>query len=634
MKEKEIKLYYNMEERRVECEMKYGCDYFVEIKEFLKNKNFYWCNPLKIWYRKDFYSEDLKNISEELGKWDNVLLDPSLSPFGEMLINNETRNYEHSFSVDCLGLGPEWDSFEEDNNISGDLYKFQKSFLEYMEKTGNTRVLLADQMGLGKSLMAISFYQLKYLKEEVKKLLIVCPASLKLNWQRELNKWIGGKLSSLILFGWDGDEKLEDSDVVIINYSIFEKRKEYLKTFNFDMLILDEVHLLKNYKSKRYRAISDFVKKSDLKYIFALSGTPFLNYPKELITLLQLFGKLNYFGGFWQYMNKYCDAGSRYIYVKGGKRQKIQNWNGINNLDDLRKRLRSLFMIRREKSEVLDLPEKREMVVYFDMDKEYKEKYEFVTNNVREYFLAKVEGDEKKWKIINKWIDSMKRGIFSGKFDKIRNMLDSSWGEVLSQIEALKQVTAESKLEPAREWIHNFLDTTNEKIVIFTRHHNILNGLVEEFEPWGVRTIEGKQKAEVRQMNIDDFQEKDDVRLMIANLRAGGIGITLSKASTVVFMEMDWNYATHEQGADRLHRLGQNKRVDVYYFITGNTIDEWLYEMIINKKEAFDQVFKNLNREEYEENMLQVGEWDESGSYKCIGNEKNCGKNISEKLNE
>jgi len=336
----------------------------------------------------------------------------------------------------------------------------------------------------------------------------------------------------------------------------------------------------------------DFVKTIDPKYILALTGTPFLNYPKELITLLQLFKRLDYFGGFWLFMKRYCDLGDKWIFVRGGEKRKVHNWNGAKNLDDLNQRLRSLFMVRREKKDVIDLPEKREMEVYFAMDSDFRERYDFVNDNVREYFLAKYEGDERKWNIIDRWMNNMSKGIFSEDFAQVRGMLGASWGQVLSQMEALKQVTAESKLGPAKEWIHNFLDTTDEKIVIFTKHRNILEDLVEEFGYWGVRTIEGKQKADIRQNNIDDFQEKENVRLMIANIRAGGIGITLNKASTVIFMELDWNYAIHEQASDRLHRIGQENRVDVYFFIAADTIDEYLYKMIVKKKEAFDEVFK------------------------------------------
>lgn len=589
----DVKLFF--EGDKVICEMEYDCKHFEEIKEYLKKRNFRWSNPRKIWYRKNFYSKDLESIVKRLKKWEHVSIDPSVSTFVETLHSSETENYERSFAIDYSDRI--LDHFEEALNIRGNLYDFQKGFLEYLEETGNTKVLLADQMGLGKTIMGIALYQVLRRKNGIKKLLVVCPASVKLNWQREIEKWIDdGIIMSQILFGWKGYESYDeygDLDVMIINYSIFEKRKEDLEKFNPDMLILDESQYIKNYKAKRTKAILDFVKKIDPEHILALTGTPFLNYPRELITLLQLFKKLDYFGGFWRFMKKYCDAGEQWVYIKGGERRRFHNWNGAKNLDDLSMRLRSLLMIRREKKDVLDLPEKRELEVYFAMDPEFEERYQIVNDNVRMYFSAKYEDDEKKWKIIEEWLKAISLGIYSEEFAQIRRMLGSSWGEVLSQIEALKQVVAESKLEPAMEWIHNFLDTTDEKIVIFTRHKNILNALAEEFKDWGMRTIEGQQKVEIRQQNIDDFQEKKNVRLMVANIRAGGIGITLNKASTVIFLELDWNYSLHEQASDRLHRIGQKNRVDAYFFLTAGTIDEWLYSMVIKKKRIFDEVFKS-----------------------------------------
>jgi len=271
-----------------------------------------------------------------------------------------------------------------------------------------------------------------------------------------------------------------------------------------------------------------------------LTGTPILNRPNELISQLQILDRLDPLGGYTYFSKRYCQASyNRFGYTN----------KGADNLDELHTRLRSTCLIRRTKQEVLsELPEKERTIIPVEID------------NRNEY--QKAEKDFITW------------------LKEVKGKIGSLSAEAIVKIEYLKQIVADGKLNQAIDWIKSFLKT-EQKLVVFSNHIKIQQNLLKNF-PFSA-TIFGKDCLEKRQESVNKFQTDDNYKLILCSLKAGGVGITLTASSTVLFLELGWTPADHEQAEDRIHRIGQTNQVNIYYMIGYNTIEDWIVELI-NKK--------------------------------------------------
>jgi len=434
-------------------------------------------------------------------------------------------------------------------HILNKLRPFQIAGVLYAVSKG--KCFIADEMGLGKTIQAIaSVITLKAFPA-----LVVCPASLKLNWEKEIHKWSPD--SKIYMF--NGTSAIDfmlgrfpkDADFAICNYELLKNYNEEIIKHGFKCVIFDESHYLKNIGAQRTKLS---IKVADpVKHIFLLTGTPILNRPQELVSQLRVLRLLQIFGGEAQFQREFCVYyGNTFVRPK--------------NLDRLNERLRSLAYIRRKKMDVLtELPPKQKDVIEVEITN--RPEYEFALKDLINYL-----------KLNKNYSDERARAAFMAA--------------ALTQVEFLKQIIARGKFDAVCEWIENFLES-GEKLVVFSIHIEIQKQLMVRFPD--AAHLFSADDLEERNRNVEKFQTDENCKLFIASLQAGGLGITLTAASNVVTIELGWNPAVHEQAEDRLHRIGQTDNVMAYYFLGTNTIDQDIWQLIEQKRIIVDAVHEGTD---------------------------------------
>ena len=423
--------------------------------------------------------------------------------------------------------------------LNGTLMPYQKAGVAYAGSVG--RCLIADQMGLGKTVEAIA--SLEY--RDAFPAIIVCPASLKENWKREINKWLPHRSVNIL----SGKGNIANVDVNIVNYDIIGRFVEPIMHLKPMGLVLDESHYVKTSKTKRTEAVRDIAKKVPQSgTVLLLSGTPVTNRPEELVSQLEILGMLSRFGGKWAFLKRYTNA-----YHNGF------GWDtkGASNLNELNMKLRQNCYIRRTKDEVLkELPAKTRNVVHVEPSgKGYAE-------------YRKAEGDLLAFLAENGY-------------------RASDTAEHLRRTTVLKRLAADAKMESVIEWIDSFLESCDRKLVVFAHNVAIVDYLAGKY---GNLRVSGQDSMEDRQHAVDSFQKDHKARVIVLNLQAGGVGLTLTAGSDVCFVQQGWTPGEHDQAEDRCHRIGQENSVQVWYLIGVNTIDEDIYDLIDAKRAVVDAV--------------------------------------------
>ncbi len=414
--------------------------------------------------------------------------------------------------------------------LNGTLMPYQKAGVAYAGSVG--RCLIADQMGLGKTVEAIA--SLEY--RDAFPAIIVCPASLKENWKREINKWLPHRSVNIL----SGKGNIANVDVNIVNYDIIGRFVEPIMHLKPMGLVLDESHYVKTSKTKRTEAVRDIAKKVPQSgTVLLLSGTPVTNRPEELVSQLEILGMLSRFGGKWAFLKRYTNA-----YHNGF------GWDtkGASNLNELNMKLRQNCYIRRTKDEVLkELPAKTRNVVHVEPSgKGYAE-------------YRKAEGDLLAFLAENGY-------------------RASDTAEHLRRTTVLKRLAADAKMESVIEWIDSFLESCDRKLVVFAHNVAIVDYLAGKY---GNLRVSGQDSMEDRQHAVDSFQKDPKARVIVLNLQAG---------SDVCFVQQGWTPGEHDQAEDRCHRIGQENSVQVWYLIGVNTIDEDIYDLIDAKRAVVDAV--------------------------------------------
>jgi len=398
------------------------------------------------------------------------------------------------------------------------------------------------------------------LESNAKKILIVCPASLKINWSREIQNYTDRKI--LIV---EGGKWGSTFDFYIINYDIVknyhsidsedENGVKYLENVGFDLAIVDEAHYLSNTTANRTKLMNDLLEK--IPKVWLLTGTPMTSRPINYYNLLKIVESpvtLN-----WQhYVYRYCKG----YQFKVGKR-KIWNTSGASNLDELRERTKNI-VLRRMKTDILDLPDKIITPIFLEL------------NNTSTY---------------NSELDD---------FIKIsnENKKDENITITLNRLSNVRKIIAQEKVSYTCELIDRFIEQ-DKKVIVFTNYTSTLNEIHEKYSKISV-TLEGKTPKNKRQENVDKFQTDSKIKIFISNIVAGGVGITLTEAEAVIMNDLAFVPALHSQAEDRAFRYGQKKNVLVYYPIFENTIEMIIYNILNKKKNIIDQV---MGDGEYSENF-------------------------------
>jgi SWI/SNF-related matrix-associated actin-dependent regulator 1 of chromatin subfamily A len=404
------------------------------------------------------------------------------------------------------------------------------------------RFILADDMGLGKTTSTV----VAALETEAKKILVICPASLKINWQREIQNY-----TDRPTFICDG-KKYEDADFVIINYDIIKnfhdpenEQDSLILKSKFDLIVIDEAHYIQNKSAQRTKLINSFVK--DVDRLWLLTGTPMTSRPMNYYNLLNLV-ESPVAANWMAYVRRYCNG---YQFKVGNR--KIWNVTGASNLEELRDRT-SKQVLRRLKTEVLDLPDKIITPVYLRLkSKEYE-------SLMGEYY---------------DWYD--------------KNPDESTSLTVqFTKLTKIRQVIASEKINSTIELIENILEQ-DKKVIVFTNFTETLHTIHSHFGKKAVY-LDGSCSPKQRQDSVDRFQNDEEIKVFVGNLKAAGVGITLTAAEAVIMNDLSFVPSDHSQAEDRSYRYGQKSNVSVYYPIFENTIEGVIYDILNHKKNIFETV--------------------------------------------
>ena len=447
------------------------------------------------------------------------------------------------------------------HNLLVEPYEFQKQGIAYAIE--HKRCIMGDEQGLGKTVEAIGVLTVT----DALPALVICPASLKVNWQRELKKF--GGLNAIILNDsnqrtWQRFFELRKqdgrpcADVAIVNYESLRKffvsriRREgrfTLKSVDFDArkdlfrtVIIDESHKCKNVQTQQSKFVQGIA--AGKEYVLCLTGTPVVNNNEDLIQQLRIMNRLDDFGGYAKFMGRYC-----------------QGMNRSSHIKELNYYLRKHCFFRRQKKDVLtQLPAKTRSYLVVDIDnrKEYAAAERDVIKYLRDYQNA---DDEKVQRTIR--------------------------GAVMVKMGILKQISARGKVEGAKDIIHNIV-YGGQKLIVFCFLKEVVAALKQEFRD--AVTVTGDDSTEQKQYAVDRFQTDEKCRLIILNYRSGGTGLTLTAASNVLFVEFPWTAADCVQAEDRAHRNGQKNAVNCVYLLGDKTIDEYMYNLIQTKKDIANGV--------------------------------------------
>lgn len=457
---------------------------------------------------------------------------------------------------------------------------FQRAGIAYAMKRPN--VLIADEMGLGKTIQAIGTINAC---PEVKRVLVLTKSSLRVNWAREMEKWLVSKREIVVIETRHESINPEGPVVVVLNYEklldpLFSKR---LMGLQWDMLVCDEAHALKNPKAKRTQSVlgvpANTKKKVEFqpglrhvsKRLVFLTGTPIENRPVEMQTLLSALDKQ--FEGF-AFLKRYCDAKQ----VWAG-RSMVWDFSGASNLEELQNRLRASVMVRRLKRDVLkELPAKRRQLVTLPASGSealirretaaWEEHRICIERLSEEKDAAHAMGDQES-------------------YIKAVAALKEAFAASMGEMATLRRLNGVAKLPAAIEHIEGILENTN-KVIVFAHHKDVVMGLKKAFGDISV-SISGETPMDERQKAVDRFQTDDSVKVFIGNIQAAGEGITLTASSTVVFVELDWVPGKVLQAEDRAHRIGQQDSVLVQHLVLDGSIDVGMAKSLIRKMDIADK---------------------------------------------
>ena len=507
----------------------------------------------KVWIIPTRSRVDLERMIYQIQQFENI----------NWLSGNEKREEEAVYDI------PELPELVIPHNLKIQPYPYQlKGIARGLELK---RFMNCDEPGLGKTLQSIATINIA----GAFPCLVICPSSLKINWMREWEKFTDKKamiLTDKVRDTWTFFFQTGMHQVFIVNYESLKKyfvqriKKsegwtlrdvEFRNSINlFKSVIIDESHRCKSASTQQAKFCKGIC--TGKEWIIELTGTPVVNRPKDLIPQLAILNRMEDFGGYKPFVNRYCS----------GQRE-------ASNLKELNFNLWKYCMFRREKSLVLtDLPDKIRQVNTCEI------------SNLKEY----VDAERDLIMYLQKYKDA--------DDEKIEKALR---GEVMVRINILRQISARGKVRDVIEFVKDFREN-GKKIILFCSLHEVVDQLKRYF-PTAV-SVTGRDSQDVKQRAVDAFQNNPKTDIIICSIKAAGVGLTLTASSNVAFVEFPWTYADCCQCEDRAHRIGQKDSVTCYYFLGRRTIDEKVYRIIQEKKNIANAVTGST--EDIEENIVDM----------------------------
>lgn len=437
------------------------------------------------------------------------------------------------------------------HNLRVEPYDYQKEGILF--GLNRHRILIGDEPGLGKTLQSIGIVD----TASAYPCLVICPSSLKINWQREFEKFTNKKalvLDNATRTSWPYLLGMGMFSVAIVNY---ESLKKFFvwdihgnKTFTlkdvvfnrdikiFKSVIMDESHRLKDPTAQQTMFTRGIVEGKEWRIL--LSGTPVVNHAQDLVAQLAIMGRL--------------------LSDFGGRGKFLADYGENENLSELSAKLYDTCMIRREKAKVLtQLPDKQRTDLHVDISN--REEYDLAAADLAAYLREYTECSDRE----------------------IRRKMRM---EALVKFMTLRSLASKGKVRQATDFIRNFL-ANGKPLIVFCSLKEIVKALQKHF-PDAVR-VTGDDSLAEKQAAVDAFQS-GDAQLIICSIKAAGVGLTLTASSNVAFVEFPWTYADCCQCEDRAHRIGQKNNVNCYYLIGRGTIDPVLYNIIHRKRSIANQI--------------------------------------------
>ena len=450
---------------------------------------------------------------------------------------------------------------------------YQRAGIAYSLNAGN--VLIGDEMGLGKTIQAIGIWNAD---PTLKTALVVCPASLRLNWAKEWKKWdTRGATVGVVNGGKASDwEAAQAADVLVINYDVLSKHRARIDARTWDLLVADEAHYCKNPKTARTKAL--FGAKAKGKQTQAaiaarrrvfLTGTPLVNRPIELWPLVESLDPTGLGRHFMAFAKRYCAA---------AKNRFGWDFSGSSNRAELQDRMREAFMVRRLKEDVLtELPAKVRQVI------------EIPANGASDAVRREQEAFASREQILEELQIAVELAKASDNPDDYAQAIENlkqGMSAAFTEMSAARKDVAEAKVPYVAEHLETALE--NGPVVCMAHHKSVVAAIAERFEGRCV-TLTGETPMAKRQEAVERFQA-GEVDLFIGNIQAAGVGITLVRSSHVVFAELDWVPGNLSQAEDRCHRIGQNDSVLVQHLVLEGSLDAVMARKVIDKQKVIAEV--------------------------------------------
>ena len=471
------------------------------------------------------------------------------------------------------------------NKLQNTLYNFQKEGINFgIEKNG--RLLIADEMGVGKTIQAIGIMTIY---KDDWPVLILCPSSLKFSWRDELKNWLSDIINldkeDIQVFKSSKDKIKNGEKFYIISYDLAIRNINILIEKKFKCAIADEAHYMKNFDSKRTKLLIPILQRC--KRLILLTGTPILAKPIEIYPLLTAL-RPDFFHNFKEFGERFCNP-TQTIYG--------MNWNGYDNIRELHFMLKKI-MIRRLKNEVLSqLPPKKRQKIEIQTEPK-------IINQIKKILITKKER-------LKNFINSNDK---TEKIEEKNNNISKEKKEenILSIINEAYTLTGKAKIKGISDYI-TYLINNSCKFLIFAHHTEVLNSIEETVKKTKTEyvRIDGQVSSEKKQERVNKFQKDNSCLVAILGITACATGITLTKASTIIFAELHYTPAIMIQAEDRAHRIGQeNNCVNIHYLFASDTLDEIIYNKLNEKfmivSSTMDNQVKDLEMKKIKE---KIGEF-------------------------
>ena len=470
--------------------------------------------------------------------------------------------WDDLFVEDFKNKQIDFSKYEKENRK---LFEHQKDGVKFL--LTRKKCLLADDAGLGKTTQL----SVASLEGDFKKILVICPASLKTNWKRELGFYAPQEEIVVI----NGDEWISDKKFTIINYDIVDRyykipkekngkkevisrKKEVIEKClaeskliqaNFDLIIIDEAHKLSNNTSNRFKTISDFLKRSKIKDIYLVTGTPITNKPINYYNIMSLINHpitLN-----WEkFIKRYCEGRKRTSKTGGS----FWEAKGASNLEELKEKTKNAY-IRRMKDEIPGLPSKTIREIYYDLTEKERKEYALV------------------------WEEYVEKKKLEGQ---------NSFNKDLTELILLRQFISKKMVSRTIEFINDKLED-DKKVFVACCFTDEINELKEYYGDKCV-IYNGQMTQKQKDKAVYEFMNNDNVMVFCGNIIAAGVGLTLTSSHTCVYNSFEWVPGNNSQMCDRIHRISQTKDVEIYYQLFTNTISETIWNTVVKKEINIDKI--------------------------------------------